>query len=302
MQISFRWAAFGLALVALVIAVWASLSGEAPSPAPPPEAAETLRLEQRLEDAEARLVRSSSGETTRRLEPPAAPLAVVGGVEAETPPHFVGLAIRLRGSLWRWEESHCAGALFRGGWILTAAHCVDPPWEYVEASVGPATRAAWGLERARFGAAVQHSHWEACSPSEPRCRNDLALLRLPAEAAAALDWAALDWPQGPQTQLEPGERVRVCGMGRVESGELSEALRCVEQSVVEVRPGVVQLDGSAGGFRQADSGALVVRAATGAPVGVVAYFHGGGMEGEQFLMPFPTRWAAGVRAAWRAEP
>ncbi|MDD2870323.1 hypothetical protein, partial [Neomegalonema sp.] len=86
--------------------------------------------------------------------------------------------------------------------------------------------------------------------------------------------------------------------GRIESGELSEVLRCVEQRVVEVRPGVIQLDGGAGGFRNADSGALVLRASTGTPVGVVSYFHGAGREDEQFIMPWPGAWARAVRGAW----
>ncbi len=104
---------------------------ESPSGAAEPQ--QQLRLEHRLEDAGARLVRSVNGEQTRRLD---RPVALLGGAVSEVAPDFVRLQIHSPDG----SDSHCAGGLFAGGWILTAAHCLDDPFLWIDASIGPQNR------------------------------------------------------------------------------------------------------------------------------------------------------------------
>lgn len=260
----------------------ASVAAFVPS-APPSAPSEPAALVHRLADAEARLIRSASREASRRLDPP---LAIMGGAVSETAPWFARLEIRHPDG----SDSHCGGTLMRGGWIVTAAHCVAPPgWLWIEASLAPESRSSWGLARYRLGEAVIHRFYEG---RDSAYRQDVALLRLPEDPGEGLSW-----PQAPQTELEPGEAVSVCGMGLDASGRLSERLRCADLPAAEIRPGAIRLDGAQGGFRQADSGGPALRASTGTPVGVISHFEGGATD-RQWLTPFPAKWSAGVRAAW----
>ncbi len=273
-----------LALAAAAV-LWPRETATPPETPPLVSAASPqLRLDQRLADAGAVLVRSATGGQSRRLE---RPVAIIGGAPSEAAPHFVRLAIRHADG----ADSHCGGTLLVGGWIVTAAHCVDSsePWAYVEVSVGPATRSAWGRARYRLGEAAVHRLYEG---ADSVYRHDVALLRLPDDPGGGLPW-----PQSAQTELEPGEVVTACGMGLGESGRLAEELHCASLPVAEVRPSIVRLDGLRGGFRQADSGGPVMREATGTPVGVISHYDGGRAD-RQFIMPFPALWAAGVRGAW----
>ena len=260
----------------------ASVAALVPS-APPSAPVEPTALVHRLADAEARLIRSASRESSRRLDPPP---AIMGGAVSETAPWFVRLEVRHPDG----SDAHCGGTLMRGGWIVTAAHCVAPPgWLWIEASLAPESRSSWGLARYRLGEAVIHRLYEG---RDSAYRQDVALLRLPEDPGEGLSW-----PQAPQTELEPGELVSVCGMGLDASDRLSERLRCADLPAAEIRPGAIRLDGSAGGFRQADNGGPALRASTGTPVGVISHFEGGATD-RQWLTPFPTKWAAGVREAW----
>ncbi len=279
----------GAALACLALAVFWPRPAERPDP-PPPAAADPprLTLDQRLDDAGARLVRSVSGETTRQL---AEPVALLGGAVSEAAPDFVRLQIRHPDG----SDSHCAGGLMEGGWILTAAHCVDGPFLWIEASVGPSSREAWGIARVRFGEAAVSARFEGDGAAA--YREDRALLKLPEDLAASLDWAARPWPQGPQTQLEPGEILRVCGMGLYEGVGLSSDLRCAELPVLEVRAAVVRFGGEAALIQQGDSGAIIHRAATGTPVCILSNFQPGDRT-RQYCEPWPGAWARGVRAAW----
>ena len=269
------------------LAFWPRSTPQPAAPEPPPVATapapEKLRLEQRLRDADAVLIRSASREASRRLDPP---LAIMGGAVSETAPWFARLQIRHPDG----SASHCGGTLMRGGWIVTAAHCVAPSgWLWIEASLAPESRASWGLARYRLGEAAIHRLYEG---RDSAYRQDVALLRLPEDPGEGLAW-----PQALQTELELGEAVKVCGMGLEASGRLSEVLRCADLPAAEIRPGAIRLDGSAGGFRQADSGGPALRASTGTPVGVISHFEGGATD-RQWLTPFPAKWAAGIRAAW----
>lgn len=124
----------------------------------------------------------------------------------------------------------------------------------------------------------------------------MALLKLPDDPGGGLPW-----PQAAQTELEPGERVRICGHGLTEGGATAESLRCVEQTVVWVRPAILRLDDADGHYGRGDSGGGVFRAETGTQVALVSHIGVDGRMGEPryYAMPFPAVWAAGVRGAWR---
>lgn len=267
-----------------------------PAPEPPAvvaSAPERLRLEHRLADADAVLVRSATGEQTRRLD--VGPrLSIVGGAEAPADPHHVRLEKVISETPARREHEDCGGTLMAGGWIVTAAHCVSGRWLYLDAHAGQTLRGGPAWARWRIGEAAVHRYYEGCGEDDDACRHDVALIRLPDDPGFGAPW-----PQTAQTQLEPGEVVRICGHGLTAARTTSEALRCVEMPVLWARAGILRLDGASGAhFDQGDSGGGVSRSATGTLVAVVSHIVKR-LEGWRFyVMPFPTAWAAEVKAAW----
>lgn len=289
--------ALGAAALCALAALWPRPEPEPPAAQPAP-APERLRLEHRLADVDAVLVRSASGYQSRRMAAPEPRLSVMGGTPGEAASHTVRLEKVTAetgspdGPIWRREASDCGGTLYAGGWILTAAHCVEGRWEYVEAWVEQSGRAGPARARYRLGEAAVHRYYEGCGEADgdDACRHDVALLKLPDDPGGGLPW-----PQSAQTELEAGERVRTCGFGLTEAGRTSDVLRCYETSVVWARAGVARLDESGpANFMPGDSGSGVFRAATGTQIGVVSHIAGG----RRFVMTFPAAWGRGVRGAW----
>lgn len=211
---------------------------------------------------------------------------IIGGAPPdEAMPFFVQLTIFHT----EFVRSHCGGTLMEGGWVVTAAHCVaGDRWVRVEANVGVAARDSWGSARYSLGKAYVHELYEG---RDSNFRHDVALLKLPDDPGGGLKW-----PQTPQIQLEVGEVVTVCGMGLTETGMLSDSLLCATETVVFAHPAMVMLDGSTGGFRQADSGGGVFRTATGTLVGLISHYDGSNPD-VQFILPLPTKWVREVFAS-----
>ncbi|MDD2869112.1 trypsin-like serine protease [Neomegalonema sp.] len=261
-----------------------SLSPSAPVPA-------DLRLSERLEDAGWRLVEELTPGPARRLS---APASLIGGESLSVSPEWFVLVRAIHppsARLPQESRSECGGTLYRGGLVVTAAHCLAEAWSRVEVLIEPRGRehgrAAWSLGLAALDAGFEPD-------GAGRHRHDRAVLRLPEDPGGGLDL-----PQSARAQVSPGETLTIFGMGLDEEGVLAQSVRICRQRATDVRLGVFEALGDLCRFRDADSGSLAARVLPGGevvPVGIVSH-RLQGAEDRQFYAPLSP---AKIRAAWAA--
>ncbi|WP_018632124.1 trypsin-like serine protease [Neomegalonema perideroedes] len=277
-----------LAASLLAVGVAAPRLNFSPS-APSSSSSSDLRLSQRLEDAGWRLVEGLDPGPARRLSPPA---SLIGGGAAlpESPSWFALIrAIHPPSARLPMESrSECGGTLYRGGIVVTAAHCLAEDWTRVEVLIQPEGRehgrALWSL-----GLAALDAEFEPDGAGLHR--HDRAVLQLPEDPGGGLEL-----PQSARAQISVGETLTIFGMGLDEEGRLAESVRTCRQRVTDVRLGVFEALGDLCRFRDADSGGLAARLlpqGEAVPVGIVSHRLQGAEE-RQFYAPLhPTR----IRAA-----
>ncbi len=256
-----------LCIIGLLWGSWrAPLEGEPAGPAAAAggvEQAPPLTLRASLADADWRLVDMGRREADHRLEAGATSVGLLGGSEIDAPQWFALVRpiyptspeIRVRFPGASQSRGECGGALYEGGWVVTAAHCVvdrdgSAPLQ-VEICVQPqgrsTCRAAYVIHRAAVDLGYEPD-------GAAGFREDRAVLRLPDDPGNGLGL-----PQTPRAEIEPGEHVHIFAMGLNGAGELSERVSRCSQQVVDVRRTIVETRAGACRIRRADSGSLAGR-------------------------------------------
>ena len=147
-------------------------------------------------------------------------------------------------------RSECGGALYRGGAVVTAAHCVvdrkgSAPLR-IEICVQPVDRSACRANYTLYQVAVDLSYEPDGAAGY---RDDRAVLALPDDPGGGAQL-----PQAQRTEMEPGERIHVFAMGLSARGELAAAVSRCSQIIMDVRRSIIETKANGCRIQCADSG------------------------------------------------
>ena len=228
-----------------------------------PVKAETLAQRHSLADVGWRLIVATQRKD-HLLESAATPISLLGGTEISAPEWFTlvrsvyptnsEILAQFPDASWE-SQGECGGALYKGGWVVTAAHCVvdrdgSAPLR-VEICVQPQSRSTCRATYVLHQVAVDLGYEPDGAAG---FREDRAVMKLPDDPGNGLNL-----PQTPRAEIEPGEHIHIFAMGLNSAGELAEQVSRCSQQVVDVRRTIVETRAGTCRIRRADSGSLAGR-------------------------------------------
>ena len=191
-------------------------------------------------------VASIAGAT--QLEEPIAGTEAVGGLAASLTafPGIVKLEPRRKESNGLYTTGHCSAVRIRENWLLTAAHCVDQPYDELRVIGDAANLRSPAARITTATSAVCHGGYQGTDNSYG---NDLALLRLDAEQSAALVNVPVVSLAAPALPLAPANYPsgEMAGWGLTRfGGQLSNDLLSTNLKITAVGPATITVASQAG--------------------------------------------------------
>lgn len=260
-------------------------------------------------------VASVAGAT--EIEEPVAGVEAVNALAANLSafPGILKLEPRRREASGLITSGHCSAVRVRENWLLTAAHCVDQPYDELRV-IGDAANLRSPAARVTAAAsAICHGGYQG---TDNGYANDLALLRLSADQAAALGNVPIARLSAPALPLAPANypTAEMAGWGLTRfGGQLSNDLLSTALKITAVGPAAITVSSQSGaGPCIGDSGGpLYVTDADGTRtvVGILSVveqnrasglFCAGDYNGRYINLQGYAGWIEGVIALCEASP
>lgn len=191
-------------------------------------------------------VASIAGAT--QLEEPIAGTEAVGGLAASLSafPGIVKLEPRRREPSGLYTTGHCSAVRIRENWLLTAAHCVDQPYDELRVIGDAANLRSPAARVTAASTAICHGGYQG---TDNGYGNDLALLHLDTEQSAALASVPVVSLAAPALPLAPANYPSgdMAGWGLTRfGGQLSNDLLSTKLKITAVGPATITVASQAG--------------------------------------------------------
>ncbi|MFN7180240.1 S1 family peptidase [Hyphomonas sp.] len=191
-------------------------------------------------------VASIAGAT--QLEEPLAGTEAVGGLAASLSafPGIVKLEPRRKEASGLYTTGHCSAVRIRENWLLTAAHCVDQPYDELRVIGDAANLRSPAARVTAASTAICHGGYQG---TDNGYGNDLALLHLDTEQSAALASVPVVSLAAPALPLAPANYPSgdMAGWGLTRfGGQLSNDLLSTKLKITAVGPATITVASQAG--------------------------------------------------------
>lgn len=191
-------------------------------------------------------VASIAGAT--HLEEPIAGTQAVGGLAASLSafPGIVKLEPRRKEASGLYTTGHCSAVRIRENWLLTAAHCVDQPYDELRVIGDAANLRSPTARVTTASSAVCHGGYQG---TDNGYGNDLALLHLDAEQSSALVNVPVVSLAAPALPLAPANYPagEMAGWGLTRfGGQLSNDLLSTNLKITAVGPATITVSSQSG--------------------------------------------------------
>lgn len=191
-------------------------------------------------------VASVAGATD--LEEPVAGTEAVNALAANLSafPGILKLEPRRKETNGLITSGHCSAVRVRENWLLTAAHCVDQPYDELRVIGDAANLRSPAARVTAAGSAICHGGYQG---TDNGYANDIALLHLSAEQAAALTNVPVARLSAPALPLAPANypTADMAGWGLTRfGGQLSNDLLSTALKITAVGPAAITVSSQSG--------------------------------------------------------